>query len=76
MHCFPALVFDDPVSSLDHRWRGQVANVSWKKRRNRRVIVFTHDLVFVNDLNDHATKTGGQCGHDAQSWRRGSRYGG
>lgn len=24
---------------------------------NRQIIVFTHDLVFVNDLNDHAANT-------------------
>ncbi|MCR6624770.1 MAG: hypothetical protein NVV67_00445 [Pseudoxanthomonas sp.] len=29
-----------------------------EEAENRQVIVFTHDLVFVNDLNDHATKTG------------------
>lgn len=53
-----ALVFDDPVSSLDHRWRGQVAKRLVEEAENRQVIVFTHDLVFVNDLNDHATRTG------------------
>lgn len=53
-----ALVFDDPVSSLDHRWRGQVAKRLVEEVENRQVIVFTHDLVFVNDLNDYATKTG------------------
>jgi energy-coupling factor transporter ATP-binding protein EcfA2 len=53
-----ALVFDDPVSSLDHRWRGQVAKRLVEEATNRQVIVFTHDLVFVNDLNDLATKAG------------------
>jgi energy-coupling factor transporter ATP-binding protein EcfA2 len=53
-----ALVFDDPVSSLDHRWRGQVAKRLVEEAENRQVIVFTHDLVFVNDLNDLATKAG------------------
>jgi energy-coupling factor transporter ATP-binding protein EcfA2 len=53
-----ALVFDDPVSSLDHRWRGQVAKRLVEEAESRQVIVFTHDLVFVNDLSDHATKTG------------------
>jgi energy-coupling factor transporter ATP-binding protein EcfA2 len=53
-----ALVFDDPVSSLDHRWRGQVAKRLVDEVECRQVIVFTHDLVFVNDLNDHATKAG------------------
>lgn len=52
------LVFDDPVSSLDHRWRGQVAKRLVEEAEIRQVIVFTHDLVFVNDLNDFATKAG------------------
>lgn len=51
-----ALVFDDPVSSLDHRWRGKVAERLVEESAVRQVIVFTHDLVFVNDLSDLATK--------------------
>jgi hypothetical protein len=49
-----ALVFDDPVSSLDHRWRRQVAYRLVEEAATRQVIVFTHDLVFVNDLHDRA----------------------
>lgn len=45
-----ALVFDDPVSSLDHRWRRQVAGRLVEEALTRQIIVFTHDLVFVNDL--------------------------
>ena len=44
-----ALVFDDPVSSLDHR---QVATRLVEEAGQRQIIVFTHDLVFVNDLYD------------------------
>lgn len=40
-----ALVFDDPVSSLDHRWRRQVAYRLVEEAAVRQVIVFTHDLV-------------------------------
>ena len=47
-----ALVFDDPVSSLDHRWRKQVAKRLVEEAEHRQIIVFTHDLVFVNDLYD------------------------
>jgi energy-coupling factor transporter ATP-binding protein EcfA2 len=46
------LVFDDPVSSLDHRWRKQVARRLVDEAEHRQIIVFTHDLVFVNDLSD------------------------
>jgi energy-coupling factor transporter ATP-binding protein EcfA2 len=49
-----ALVFDDPVSSLDHRWRKKVAERLVAEVAQRQVIVFTHDLVFVNDLLDLA----------------------
>lgn len=53
-----SLVFDDPVSSLDHRWRGKVAERLVEEAGVRQIIVFTHDLVFVNDLQMHArTKT-------------------
>ncbi|MDA8259677.1 MAG: AAA family ATPase [Betaproteobacteria bacterium] len=53
-----ALVFDDPVSSLDHRWRAKVAARLADEAVQRQVIVFTHDLVFVNDLLDSATGKG------------------
>ena len=49
-----ALIFDDPVTSLDHRWRRKVAQRLVEEARERQIIVFTHDLVFVNDLNDSA----------------------
>ncbi len=51
-----ALVFDDPVTSLDHRWRKRVAMRLAEESKNRQIIVFTHDLIFVNDLLD-LTKT-------------------
>lgn len=49
-----ALVFDDPVSSLDHRWRKQVAKRLVEESQQRQIVVFTHDLIFVNDLHDLA----------------------
>jgi energy-coupling factor transporter ATP-binding protein EcfA2 len=45
------LVFDDPVSSLDHRWRKQVAKRLVEESEHRQIVVFTHDLIFVNDLD-------------------------
>ncbi len=53
-----ALVFDDPVTSLDHRWRRKVAERLVDEASRRQVIVFTHDLVFVNDLHDKAESNG------------------
>ena len=49
-----ALVFDDPVTSLDHRWRNKVAKRLVKEASFRQVVVFTHDLIFVNDLHELA----------------------
>lgn len=48
------LVFDDPISSLDHRWRKCVARRLVEEAQHRQIIVFTHDLIFVNDLDDLA----------------------
>lgn len=53
-----ALVFDDPVSSLDHDWRHKVANRLVEEAKMRQVIVFTHDLVFLNDIEDCAENKG------------------
>ncbi|MBY5385334.1 AAA family ATPase [Rhizobium leguminosarum] len=53
-----ALIFDDPVTSLDHRWRRKVAQRLVQEAKERQIIVFTHDLVFVNDLNDSAYRNG------------------
>jgi len=45
------LVFDDPVSSLDHFHREKIADRLVKESKVRQVAVFTHDTVFLNDLN-------------------------
>ncbi|WP_311982487.1 AAA family ATPase [Bradyrhizobium japonicum] len=41
------IVFDDPVSSLDYRWRESVARRLVQESEVRQVIVFTHDVVFL-----------------------------
>ena len=41
------IVFDDPVSSLDYKWREGVAGRLAEEAKKRQVIVFTHDVVFV-----------------------------
>ncbi|WP_422929734.1 AAA family ATPase [Singulisphaera sp. PoT] len=45
-----ALVFDDPVSSVDHRHRERIARRLVSEAQLRQVIVFTHDTVFLNDI--------------------------
>ena len=50
------IVFDDPVSSLDHIWRDRIARRLVIEANDRQVIVFTHDLVFLRALIDNADK--------------------
>jgi len=45
-----AVVFDDPVSSLDHYRRQVIANVIASLAKDRQVVVFTHDLYFQAQL--------------------------
>ena len=51
-----ALVFDDPVSSLDHGHREKIAARIVEECKTRQVIVFTHDAVFLNDLKSYAER--------------------
>jgi energy-coupling factor transporter ATP-binding protein EcfA2 len=45
-----AIVFDDPVTSLDHIRRDKVAERLAQLAKERQVIVFTHDVNFTGDL--------------------------
>lgn len=45
-----AIVFDDPVTSLDHVRRDKVADRLAQLAKSRQVIVFTHDVAFLTDL--------------------------
>lgn len=45
------IVFDDPVSSLDHMHREAVAKRLVTEAAHRQVVVFTHDLAFLFELN-------------------------
>ena len=53
-----SIVFDDPVSSLDYRWREGVARRLVEEAKARQVIVFTHDVVFLLVLNQFAGEEG------------------
>lgn len=48
------LIFDDPVTSLDHLRRGLIAKRLVEVAQSKQVIVFTHDLLFVNQLKNMA----------------------
>ena len=45
-----AVVFDDPMSSLDHQRRSSAAERMVELAQDRQVIVFTHDLIFLAEL--------------------------
>ncbi|HEY4372509.1 MAG TPA: AAA family ATPase [Burkholderiales bacterium] len=47
------IVFDDPVSSLDHFRRQAVARRLVEEAANRQVIIFTHDTAFLGELQDY-----------------------
>ncbi|MEQ8390356.1 MAG: hypothetical protein RIB30_05140, partial [Thalassospira sp.] len=53
-----AIVFDDPVTSMDHRRKERIAARLAEEASSRQVIVFTHDLVFLSKLLD-ATESNG-----------------
>jgi energy-coupling factor transporter ATP-binding protein EcfA2 len=48
--CKSAVVFDDPVTSLDHLWRERFAQRLAEESGGRQVVVFTHDIVFLHDM--------------------------
>jgi energy-coupling factor transporter ATP-binding protein EcfA2 len=48
------VVFDDPVSSLDHDWREKLAERLASEAASRQLIVFTHDIVFTIAAMDAA----------------------
>lgn len=52
------IVFDDPMSSLDYRWRDGVARRLVQEAKSRQVIVFTHDVVFLLLLKQFAEQQG------------------
>jgi energy-coupling factor transporter ATP-binding protein EcfA2 len=57
-HGKSGIVFDDPVSSLDHSRRATIANRLANEAAIRQVIVFTHDLAFVWELVEAAKNAG------------------
>jgi ABC-type cobalamin/Fe3+-siderophores transport system ATPase subunit len=63
-----AIIFDDPMSSLDHAHRERVAHRLVQEAMARQVIVFTHDLAFANHLADEAVAQ--QIEANAMSVRR------
>lgn len=48
------IVFDDPVTSLDHERRSNIARRLVEEAKDRQVVVLTHDIVFLLDLQFYA----------------------
>ncbi len=69
------IIFDDPVSSLDHIWRERIANRLIEEAKKRQVIVFTHDLLFLKLLKDGSEQKGVECGHQYVRYSEGQGAG-
>ncbi|MHB8835107.1 MAG: AAA family ATPase [Candidatus Methylomirabilia bacterium] len=53
------IVLDDPVSSLDHRYRAKIAARLVSESKKRQVLIFTHDIAFLLDLQEKAGELDG-----------------
>lgn len=54
-----AVIFDDPINSLDHRWREDIGKRLVEESLERQVVVFTHDIVFYKYLLECVAETTG-----------------
>ncbi|MGH2937742.1 MAG: hypothetical protein ACRDPE_06435, partial [Solirubrobacterales bacterium] len=61
------VVFDDPTSSIDQEGRRRIARMLLKLGESRQVIVFTHELSLVRDLQRFESSA---CGVVAQHIKR------
>lgn len=50
------IIFDDPVTSLDHERKDKIAQRLVLEAARRQVVIFTHDIVFMSQLVKHADK--------------------
>jgi hypothetical protein len=66
------IVFDDPVSSLDHWRRRNVAQRLVQEAKNRQVIIFTHDTSFLGQLCDEVEAEGINYSQLYLEWQNGS----
>jgi AAA domain len=69
---YSGIVFDDPMSSLDHMHRKSVAARLVEEAAHRQVIVFTHDLTFLFELRREAeAKVGTEIHYQTVTRRQG-----
>ena len=50
------IIFDDPVSSLDHLRKDVIAQSLVEEAKERQVIILTHDIIFLLDLQFYAER--------------------
>jgi len=62
------IIFDDPVSSLDHKWRNKISKRITEEALERQVIVFTHDITFLLMIQEHSESL--NCALDIKSLTR------
>jgi hypothetical protein len=48
------VIFDDPVTSLDHERKDKIAKRLALDAKARQVVIFTHDMVFMSQIVRHA----------------------
>lgn len=66
------IVLDDPVSSLDHWRRRNVARRLVEESKKRQVVVFTHDTSFLGQLCDEIDSAGTPHTKSFLEWQGGS----
>lgn len=49
-------IFDDPVSSLDYKRRSKIANRLIEESQKKQIVILTHDLTFLLELQDICNK--------------------
>lgn len=52
------VIFDDPVTSLDHERKQTIAKRLAQEAQHRQVVIFTHDLVFLHYIEEEAKRYG------------------
>lgn len=58
-----AIIFDDPVTSLDHKYKEKIAKKLVETSLNRQVVIFTHDISFLKQLTSNGIEFGTKGGN-------------
>lgn len=63
------IIFDDPVTSLDHERKDKIAKRLVTEAGKRQVIIFTHDIVFMSQLVKHSGDQTSRSLDEEREWR-------